>query len=61
MSEEQKSQKINVYEINRFTKALNKLPDSLLPIVEDKIEKIIDNPLIGEQKRHRKADLKLID
>lgn len=51
MSEGQKNRKISVYETRRFEKALSKLPDDLLSIVEDEIEKIIDNPAIGEQKR----------
>ncbi|MFS1564387.1 MAG: type II toxin-antitoxin system RelE/ParE family toxin [Candidatus Arsenophonus phytopathogenicus] len=51
MSEGQKSQKINVYETRRFTKALSKLPNQLLSLVEDEIQKILDNPEIGEQKR----------
>jgi mRNA-degrading endonuclease RelE of RelBE toxin-antitoxin system len=49
MSEELKE--IDVYETNRFTKALGKLPDERLKIVEDEIDKIIDNPTIGEQKK----------
>uniref|UniRef100_A0A3B0M257 ParD-like antitoxin of type II toxin-antitoxin system n=1 Tax=Arsenophonus endosymbiont of Trialeurodes vaporariorum TaxID=235567 RepID=A0A3B0M257_9GAMM len=46
-----KSQKINVYETRRFTKALSKLPDQLLSLVEDEIQKILNKPKIGEQKR----------
>ena len=33
--------KIDVYETNRFTKALNKLPESALRDVEDEIERVI--------------------
>lgn len=51
MSEEQHGNEIDVYETRRFTKALEKLPDAYLVIVEDEIEKIITNPLIGEQKK----------
>ncbi|SFN41793.1 type II toxin-antitoxin system RelE/ParE family toxin [Xenorhabdus japonica] len=51
MSEGQKSPKIDVYETRRFSKVLSKLPENLLAIVEDEIEKVIDNPEIGEQKR----------
>lgn len=51
MSEEQHGNEIDVYETRRFTKALEKLPDACLVIVEDEIEKIITNPLIGEQKK----------
>ncbi|MCP9269190.1 type II toxin-antitoxin system RelE/ParE family toxin [Xenorhabdus sp. XENO-1] len=51
MSEGQKSPKIDVYETRRCSKALSKLPENLLAIVEDEIEKIIDDPEIGEQKK----------
>jgi mRNA-degrading endonuclease RelE of RelBE toxin-antitoxin system len=43
--------KIDVYETNRFTKALTKLSESALQAVEDEIEQIIDNPTIGELKK----------
>lgn len=49
MSEEQNE--ISVYESRRFTKALNKLPETLLTIVEDEIENIIANPEIGVMKK----------
>lgn len=42
---------IDVYESRRFEKALAKLPQAQLIVVEDEIEKIIDNPEIGEQKK----------
>ncbi|CDG16244.1 type II toxin-antitoxin system RelE/ParE family toxin [Xenorhabdus doucetiae] len=51
MSEGQKSPKIDVYETRCFSKALSKLPENLLAVVEDEIEKIIDDPEIGEQKK----------
>ncbi len=47
----EKHKKIDIYESRRFEKAMGKLPDSLLKIVEDEIEKIIKNPEIGEQKK----------
>ncbi|MBD2810850.1 type II toxin-antitoxin system RelE/ParE family toxin [Xenorhabdus sp. Vera] len=50
MSEEQKND-LQVYETRRFAKALSKLPENLLSVVEDEIEKIIDNPEIGELKK----------
>ncbi|NHB87113.1 type II toxin-antitoxin system RelE/ParE family toxin [Photorhabdus tasmaniensis] len=51
MSEGQKDPKIDVYETRRFSKALSKLSENLLTIVEDEIDRIIDNPEIGEQKK----------
>ena len=43
--------KCEVYESRRFTKALDKLAEPDLVVVEDEIEKIISNPEIGTQKR----------
>ena len=49
MSEEQKQ--IEVFETRRFTKALGKLAESQLVIVEDEIENIIEDPELGELKK----------
>ncbi|SQD77839.1 type II toxin-antitoxin system RelE/ParE family toxin [Moritella yayanosii] len=49
MLEEQSE--IDVYESRRFEKALAKLSEPQLKIVEDEIEKIIDDPELGEQKK----------
>ena len=49
MSEEQKE--IDIYESRRFEKALSKLPDAQLKVVEDEIDKIIETPNIGELKK----------
>ncbi|PCJ31322.1 MAG: hypothetical protein COA90_06640 [Gammaproteobacteria bacterium] len=49
MSEEQNQ--IDVYESRRFEKALSKLSEAQLKLVEDEIEKIIDEPEIGEVKK----------
>lgn len=49
MSDEQRE--VNVYETNRFTKAMDKVPEQQLAIVEDEIDKVIDNPEIGELKK----------
>ncbi|ELE6601567.1 type II toxin-antitoxin system RelE/ParE family toxin [Vibrio alginolyticus] len=49
MCEEQRN--IDIYESRRFEKALAKLPDTMLVVVEDEIERIIENPEIGEQKK----------
>ncbi len=51
MSEPQKE--IDVYQSARFEKAMKKLPGSDVKIIEDEIDQIIDNPLIGEQKKKR--------
>jgi mRNA-degrading endonuclease RelE of RelBE toxin-antitoxin system len=42
---------INVYESRRFEKALSKLPEAQLKVVEDEIDKIVDDPEIGESKK----------
>ncbi|PQQ36712.1 hypothetical protein C6H68_17755 [Photorhabdus luminescens] len=64
MSEGQKDPKIDVYEIRRFSKA-NQLTLLGYCWVEGKIELYLLNfgsheNFYQEQKRHRKADLKLI-
>ncbi|MFV0547711.1 MAG: type II toxin-antitoxin system RelE/ParE family toxin [Limnobaculum xujianqingii] len=51
MSEGHQNQEIDVYQSNRFEKALNKLPEKLRQAVEDEIDQIIDNPELGEQKK----------
>jgi len=43
--------KYDVYETRRFTKALDKLSEPQLVIVEDEIEKIIESPEIGNRKK----------
>jgi len=50
---------IDVYESRCFEKDLKKLPDSQLEIVEDEIEKIIENPELGEQKKGDLAHLRV--
>ncbi|MGL5814507.1 MAG: type II toxin-antitoxin system RelE/ParE family toxin [Aeromonas sp.] len=49
MSEEQNE--IEVFESNLFTRQLNKLPTKDLKVVEDEIERVINNPEIGELKK----------
>lgn len=51
MSEGPQASDIDVYQSRRFEKALDKLPESLLRVVEDEIDKIIQNPLLGERKK----------
>jgi len=51
MSDGQKDQEIDVYQSRRFEKALDKLPESQRKVVEDEIDKIVDDPGIGEQKK----------
>ncbi|MGL5040000.1 MAG: type II toxin-antitoxin system RelE/ParE family toxin [Aeromonas sp.] len=41
---------IDVFESVLFSKQLNKLPPALLKLVEDEIDKIIDDPELGDQK-----------
>ena len=49
MSEEQNE--INIYETRRFEKTLKKLTEVQLKIVEDEIDRIIEEPEIGEVKK----------
>lgn len=49
MSEEQNE--IEVFESNLFTRQLNKLQTKDLKVVEDEIERVINNPEIGELKK----------
>jgi len=49
MSEEQKE--IQIYESRRFEKSVSKLTQSRLKIVEDEIDKIIEDPEIGDLKK----------
>lgn len=51
MSEGRKESDIHVYQSRRFEKALDKLPISLVNVVENEIDKIISTPLLGEQKK----------
>lgn len=51
MSEELSGDKIDVYESSRFSKALGRLSEPQLIIVEDEIERIITNPEVGELKK----------
>lgn len=57
MSEEQIG--IDIYESRRFEKAIKKLTEAQLKVVEDEIEKIIENPEIGEQKKGDLAFLRV--
>ncbi len=41
---------IDVYESSLFTKQIAKLSEKQLKVVEDEIDKIIDDPEIGERK-----------
>jgi mRNA-degrading endonuclease RelE of RelBE toxin-antitoxin system len=50
---------INVYESRRFEKALRKLPETQLKIVEDEIDKIIKNPEIGNLKKGELSHLRV--
>lgn len=57
MSEEQNE--IDVYESRRFEKAIKKLTESQLKVVEDEIEKIIEDLEIGELKKGDLAFLRV--
>jgi len=49
MSEEQNE--IEVFESGQYTKDTKKLPLDVLKLVEDEVDRVIDNPEIGEQKK----------
>ncbi|GAB1103328.1 MAG: hypothetical protein Sw2LagTSB_12180 [Shewanella algae] len=49
MSEEQNE--VDVYESRRFERALNKLSHAQQKVVDDEIDKIIDNPELGAIKK----------
>lgn len=51
MSEGPQNREIDVYQSNRFEKALDKLPEKLQQIVEDEIDKIVDNPELGNKRK----------
>ncbi|MCO7263715.1 type II toxin-antitoxin system RelE/ParE family toxin [Dickeya zeae] len=51
MSEEQNQAEIEVYQTNRFEKALDKLPQQFRFVVEDEIDAIVENPELGELKK----------
>ncbi len=51
MSEEQNQAEIEVYQTNRFEKALDKLPQQFRSVVEDEIDAIVENPELGELKK----------
>ncbi|NPE61423.1 type II toxin-antitoxin system RelE/ParE family toxin [Dickeya dadantii] len=51
MSEEQNQAEIEVYQTNRFEKALDKLPQQFGAVVEDEIDAIVENPELGELKK----------
>ncbi|WP_174635138.1 type II toxin-antitoxin system RelE/ParE family toxin [Yersinia thracica] len=51
MSEEPSELKIDIYESSRFSKALGRLSEQQLMVVEDQIELIMTNPEMGELKK----------
>lgn len=57
MSEEQNE--IDVYESRRFEKAIKKLTEAQLKVVEDEIEKIIEDPEISDLKKGDLAFLRV--
>jgi len=59
MSEKPSAVEISVYQTNRFEKALRKLPEALCQVVEDEVDKIIENPYLGELKKGDLAYLRV--
>ena len=51
MSDEQNAPPIDVYESPVFTKALAKLPEQEVAIIEDEIDIVINDPTIGKRKK----------
>ncbi|EGR1035019.1 type II toxin-antitoxin system RelE/ParE family toxin [Vibrio cholerae] len=51
MSEERNGSEVEVFQTNRFEKQMNKLSQKQCELVEDEIDKIIDNPEIGTRKK----------
>lgn len=51
MSEEPSGMRIDIYESSRFSKALERLSEQQLMVVEDQIELIITTPEMGELKK----------
>lgn len=51
MSDEQKEMPIEVYGTRRFEKQMDKLSEAQCEVVEDEIDKIIENPEIGTRKK----------
>lgn len=51
MNDEQEEKEINVFQSNRFDKKMKKLPEKQCELIEDEIDKIIDDPKIGTQKK----------
>lgn len=51
MCAEHQENEIDVFESRRFEKAMSKLTEEQQRIVDDEIDRIIADPLIGEQKR----------
>lgn len=51
MSEEPSGLKIDIYESSRFSKALDRLSEQQLMVVEDQIELIMTTPEMGELKK----------
>ncbi|MFL4558716.1 type II toxin-antitoxin system RelE/ParE family toxin [Yersinia kristensenii] len=51
MSEEPSGMKIDIYESSRFSKALDRLSEQQLMVVEDQVELIITAPEMGQLKK----------
>lgn len=51
MSDEQNEKQIDVFESRSFEKQMNKLSEAQCEVVEDEIDKIIENPELGTRKK----------
>lgn len=51
MNDEQNGKTIEVFESRVFEKQMNKLSEAKCEVVDDEIEKIIDNPELGIRKK----------
>ena len=45
------AENVDIFQSRRFEKSFKKLPESLQDIIDDQIDLIIDNPIIGERKK----------
>ncbi|NIE72755.1 type II toxin-antitoxin system RelE/ParE family toxin [Pantoea sp. Acro-807] len=51
MSEEKNEPNIDIYQTSRFEKSLNRLTQQEQDSVDDEIDRIIENPDLGERKK----------
>ncbi len=51
MNEERNGDEISVYKTNRFDKTLDKMSKTQQQVVEDEVDRIIENPELGVRKK----------